>query len=136
MPAADTILLDTHALLWWQAASDRLSAGAHAAIRAAERVLISPVTCWEVSMLVAKGRIRLDRPTAQWVADLLAGPPVDIAPLSPAAAVAAGELDGFRGDPADRLIYATAATMDVPLVTKDDRLHSFAASHGGVEAVW
>ena len=136
MPAADAVLLDTHALLWWQAESERLSLGALAAIGAASRVLVSPITCWEVSMLVAKGRVALDRPVAQWVADLLAGPQVDATGLSPAMAVAAGQLDGFPGDPADRLIYATAATLGVPLVTKDDRLREFAAAQGDVEIVW
>ncbi len=136
MPAADAVLLDTHALLWWQAESDRLSRVALAAIRAADRVLVSPITCWEVAMLVGKGRVALDRPVEQWVSDLLAGSQVGAAELTPAVAVAAGQLDGFHGDPADRLIYATAAIRGVPLVTKDDRLRDFAAGRGDVEIRW
>src|SRR5690349_14871069 len=77
--------------------------------------MISPITCWEVAMLVEKGRVALDRPLARWVDDLVASE-VDVAELTPAIAAAAGVLDDFHGDPADRLIYATAAERGLPLI--------------------
>lgn len=43
---------------------------------------------------------------------------------------------GFHGDPADRLIYATAATDGLVLVTKDPRLADHAATQGDVRVVW
>ena len=55
------ILLDTHAVLWWQAGSERLSATARRTIAAAGTILVSPVSFWEIALLVAKGRIGLDR---------------------------------------------------------------------------
>lgn len=135
MPTADLVLVDTHVLLWWQAASDRLSVDARRLLAVA-RVLISPISCWEVAMLVTKGRVGLDRPVAQWVRDLLTTHTVDVAELTPDAAVLAGELEAFHGDPADRFIYATAATVGVPLITKDGRLRQFAMSRGDVHVVW
>jgi PIN domain nuclease of toxin-antitoxin system len=108
----DTVLLDTHALLWWQAGSGRLSRRALAAIRGAT-CQISPITCWEVATLVTKGRIALDRPVARWVADLVATE-VEVVDLTPSIAAAAGSLVDFHGDPADRLIYATAAARRIP----------------------
>ena len=132
---ADDVLLDTHALLWWQEGSEQLGAGALTAIDAAARILISPISCWEVAMLVAKGRVALDRPVVRWVDDLVSGT-VAIAELTPRIATAAGSLVDFHGDPADRLIYATAAEGRLTLVTKDRRLAARAATEGDVQVVW
>ena len=137
MSRRDAVLLDTHVLLWWQAESDRLSRTAAAAISGATNVLVSPISCWEVSMLMAKGRVALDRPVTTWVIDLLGeGGPAEVADLTPTVAAAAGQLSDLQGDPADRLIYATARTLGVPLVTKDQRLTDAAASDEAVAVVW
>lgn len=136
MPCSDGLLLDTHALLWWQAESDRLSGEARTAIVSAHRVLVSPITCWEVAMLVGRQRVALDRPTAAWVRDVLADDRIELAELSPAVAVAAAELPEFHGDPADRFLYATARLHHVPLVTKDELLQRYAAQDRAVTVVW
>lgn len=134
---AEGVLLDTHALLWWQAASDKLSSRARQAIEGATAVVISPISCWEVAMLVGKGRVALDRAVTTWVRDLVAAPDGPItAELTPLIAAEAGSLDGFHGDPADRLIYATARQSHMPLITKDLHLTEFAAEHGIVRTIW
>lgn len=132
------ILLDTHAVLWWKAGGDRLSPTAADAIAAADALLVSAISCWEVGMLVELGRIVLDREVPVWVAALLAEEPVRPVPLSAASATAAALLgrDGFHGDPADRFLYATAREHAVPLVTKDERITSFARRTGDVRIVW
>lgn len=135
MSSAETLLLDTHALLWWQAESGRLSTTAREHIAAARQLLVSPISCWEVAMLVEKGRVRLDRPTAAWVRDLLAGD-VDLAELTPAIAVAAAKLADFHGDLADRFLYATARTLGSGLVTQDRALHNYAEADRAVSVVW
>ena len=133
-----TPLLDTHVLLWWLSGGARLSAVASAAIDTAERVLISPISCWEIGMLARAGRIELDRPIASWIAMVFDDRRSGVAQLSPEAAGWAGALDDgrFPGDPADRLIYATALEHRIPLVTKDERLREFAAIAGDVHVVW
>ena len=136
MPTPERILLDTHALLWWQAESDRLSDTARAHIDAASTVFISPISCWEISMLVAKDRIRLDRPTTVWVNDLLADPSIHVAELTPTIAVDAGQLDDFHGDPADRLIYATSRATGGVLISKDRRLHDYSPPVAPVTVIW
>jgi PIN domain nuclease of toxin-antitoxin system len=136
MPRHDHVLLDTHALLWWQAGGARLSTAARATIDGAITCLVSPVTCWEVAMLVTKDRVGLDRPVQQWIHDLLAGPQVDLAELTAAVAVEAGSYRDMHGDPADRLLYATARALGVPMVTKDSSIREFAAEHRGVPVVW
>lgn len=131
------ILLDTHALLWWQAGGGRLSARAAREIARADSVLVSPVSCWEIATLLRKGRIRLDRGLHGWVRDLLAGEQMRVATLSPEAGTIAGSLDDeFPGDPADRLLWATASDLLVPLVTKDEAIRAFAARTRDVRVVW
>jgi PIN domain nuclease of toxin-antitoxin system len=132
-----TALLDTHVVLWWLAGGDRLSGPARSAIESAAQLFVSAISFWEVGTLERRGRISLDRPVRRWASDLLADPKVELAPLAPETAIWAGaELgDDFPGDPADRLIYATARSLRVPLVTKDERVRRFATG-GDVRVVW
>ncbi len=137
MPTGDagTVLLDTHVLLWWQAESDRLSKRAREQITTADRVLVSPVSCWEVAMLIDKQRVSLDRPTAVWVRDLFTSN-VSPADLTPGVAVAAAELVDFHGDPADRFIYATARSLDCPLISQDQAVRRYARKDRSVSVIW
>lgn len=124
----DEVLLDTHALLWWLQGQGRLSEPARLAIDEAVTVRISAISFWEVATLVAKGRTGLDRPTRAWTSDVLGMARVASVDVSPEVAVAAAELEGFHGDPADRIMVATALCDSVPLVTKDRRIRSWAQS--------
>lgn len=98
---------------------------------------MSPISCWEVSTLLTRGRVSLDRPVAAWVRDLLGeGGPAEAAELTPVVAAIAGQLTDLHGDPADRLIYATALDLGVPLITKDQRLADAAAGDDQVTVIW
>ncbi len=87
-------------------------------------------------MLVDKRRVQLDRPTATWVRDLFAQDGVAVADLTPDIAVGAAELPGFHGDPADRMIYATARSRQSTLITKDATLRHYAEAHGDCRVWW
>lgn len=87
-------------------------------------------------MLVQKGRVVLDRATATWTADVLHHERVEAADITPQIAVVAAELADFHGDPADRLLYATAMIRRVPFVTKDGSIHGYTADHPGVDLRW
>jgi len=132
----ESLLLDTHALLWWQAGSDLLSARARRLIDAAPRLFVSPISLAEIATMVGQGTVALDRPTQMWVHDLLADGIVSAAELTPTIAVAAAQLDEFTGDIADRIIYATAAHHQLSLVTKDPVLTDYANSNGDTVVVW
>ena len=142
MPSAERVLLDTHALLWWQAAPsdqarpERISVPAWERITAASCVLVSPISCWEVGMLAGRQRVRFDRPTAAWIADVLATGTIGVAELTPRIAIAAAELANFHGDPADRVLYATARALNVPLLSKDRLLYGYAETDPTVTVVW
>ncbi|MGH8897729.1 MAG: type II toxin-antitoxin system VapC family toxin [Egibacteraceae bacterium] len=132
------ILLDTHVVLWWQAGGDRLSRRAARELAKADAILISPISCWEVATLLAKGRIGLDRDIYTWIRDLFNVERITSASLSPQAAVGAALLGqkGFHGDPADRFLYATARELSVPLMTKDEQIREFADRSGDLQTVW
>ncbi len=134
--ASSAVLLDTHAVIWWQAESGQLSKTARKRIESASNRLVSSMTFWELVMLVEKRRIRLDRPTAAWVNDFLTTDRLAVAELSPAVAVAAAELVDFHGDPADRIIVASAIAAGVPLVTKDAKIRTWAKTSKGLATVW
>ena len=74
-------------------------------------------------MLAGRRRITLDRSTVDWIEDTLAEFAIELLPLTPAVGVKASELGSdFHGDPADRMIVATALQWNATLITKDDRI--------------
>lgn len=71
-------------------------------------------------MLHAKGRLTLDRPFDLWIREAAAAGVVDVVPLDIEVVVALNALPhSFHGDPADRLIVATARAQGIPLATHD-----------------
>ena len=131
------VLLDTHALLWWVGGSRYLSAKARKEISHADTLLVSPASCWEIAVLVRKQRLSLDRDLFDWVRATFLLERVDLAALTPSAAASAGLLGGaFGGDFVDRLLYATAREMAVPLITRDEAIQALALATGDVRTIW
>jgi PIN domain nuclease of toxin-antitoxin system len=120
------ILLDTHALVWWAVGDRRLSDPALRAIKAAVKaggVFTSAISVMEIATAVRRGRLTLSVPFEQWLADLRALPELRFEPVSAQIAALAGSFDGaMHGDPADRIIVATARALGARLVTADERL--------------
>jgi PIN domain nuclease of toxin-antitoxin system len=130
MPPA--VLLDTCAVIWL-ANGDPMAPEALAAIRhagRAEGVFVSPVSAWEVGMLsrprAKRAAVRFLPDPRTWFATVMAAPGIREARLTPAIAIDASWLPGeLHGDPADRLIVATARTLGVPVVTRDQRIIAY-----------
>ena len=126
-------IVDTHAWIWWMSDPARLGRGARRELEQTNRVGVPAICCVEVAALVARGRISLDRPPLDWLNDALAVRGVELMALSPAVAVRAVQLpETFPGDPADRLIVATALVEGAPVVTRDRRIRRAAV----VETIW
>jgi PIN domain nuclease of toxin-antitoxin system len=121
------ILLDTHVLVWLDEANPQLGAGAieriDTAFKAGE-VTVSAISFWEVGMLISKGRIRLDMDLLVWRQDFMEQGLIEL-PVTGAIGIRATGLDHFHGDPADRLIAATALQNSLTLVTADQRLLTY-----------
>ena len=115
------MLLDTHAVHWWSAEPHRLSDNATAAVESADELAVSAVTWYELAWLAHHGRIEVTGTIRAWL-DAIALH-VRTATVTPAIAGGAASLPAtFPGDPADRMIYATAVEHGWRLVTKDGRL--------------
>ncbi len=85
--------------------------------------LVAAISLWEVAMLEVRQRLVLTKPALQWVQDALAAPGLSLAPLSPEIAVDACRLPADPGgDPADRMIVATARQSGATIVTRDRRI--------------
>ena len=120
-------LLDTHILLWWLRADDRLSAGHRAALEAEvthQRPLaISVFTLWEIAMLASRGRMTVQGSLDRLIGDLETNPALSVLPLSARVVLDSLRLgEKFPRDPADHLIAATARTHGLTLVTADERI--------------
>jgi len=130
------IVLDTHVLVWWVSGSGRLSARAKRAIDRSARqgaVAASAITVLEIATAVRRGRLALGTQLDRWLADLRALPELQFVPVSADIAQLAGCFDDSTpGDPADRIIVATALALRAKLVTADERLRN--SSH--VTVVW
>ena len=122
------ILLDTHVLIWWtNGEQDRLSNTAIAAIEAEEQQrLVSAISCWEVAMLVDRGRLGLSVDVERWLHLVASIPKLQLLPLSPTVAVASTRLPGtFHADPADRFLVAQARDLNIPLMTADSKIRAY-----------
>lgn len=118
-----TVLLDTHVVQWWSAEPDRLSPAATRTLTAADQLAVAAISWFELAWLAARQRIVVTMPVRTWLDELAAE--VRTVTVTPAIADTAVGLPGsFPGDPADRLIYATALELGCQLVTKDRRLRS------------
>lgn len=120
-------VLDTHVWIWLMEGDEQQLSG-----KARRRIIdagnegklhISAITLWEVSLLEAKGRLRLGRDCLSWMLEALSAPGISLVALSPEIAVECNHLPGlFHGDPADRIIVASARHLSATVVTKDERI--------------
>ena len=125
------ILLDTHAWVWWLSRDRKLKATAKKAIAEAPAVGISPISIYEVCNAVRRDRLEFAIPLDRWLT-LALGSGVVVLPIEPSIAALAGSMDWPHGDPADRLLVATAKHHGIPLVTADKTIRESER----VEVVW
>lgn len=118
------LLLDTHVWLWWLLGQPELPARDRDALDALAAAGTPPglsaISIWEAQMLAAKGRLELRAPLTHWLPIAAAPETVTLLPLDVAVVLALDDLPaGFHGDPADRIVVATARAHSLPLATRD-----------------
>ena len=132
------VLLDTHAWVWLVEGREGLAPpGVDLMERASEESLlrVSVISVWEVGVLEAKGRLRFNMECLDWIDQALGLPGMSLMPLTPTICVRSTRLPGdLHGDPADRLIVATARELGATLVTRDTRVLRYAET-GNLTAV-
>ena len=118
------ILLDTYVLVWVDEGSQRVGAKSRRLIDDAlheDALGLSAISFWEVAELVHKGRVQLKLDLADWRRELLEYGLEEI-PVTGSIGIQVSGLENFHGDPADRLIIATALERRATLVTADERM--------------
>lgn len=129
-------LLDTHTWLWWATGDARLSRRAKASVTDAARrtdLWLSMISIWEIAKKVEKGQLAFDRPLVAWLDAATSLDGLRLWELTPPILVESCRLPGdFHGDPADRMIVASARHHGAVLVTKDERIRRY--EH--VETFW
>ena len=127
-----TVLLDTHALLWWLTDDPRLSPVARRTIADESiRVLASAASAWEIATKHRLGKLGLAASIVQRYPALIEAEGFDPLPISVAHALHAGSYPQDHRDPFDRVLAAQAELEKVPLVTSDPAMSRF-----GVDVLW
>ena len=132
------LLLDTCAAIWISN-EEPISSQVLAAIRRTrdedEAIYVSPITAWEIGLLVARGRINLLMPPQRWFVRLLQAPGLRLSEMPPELLIASSFLPGTPPrDPADRIFAATAREHGYVLVTRDRPLLDY-AEQGHIQAL-
>jgi PIN domain nuclease of toxin-antitoxin system len=95
------------------------------ALPSQQRPSLSDISLWETALLVAKGRLILQEELESWLSVAASPAVVKRCPITPAIVAEMNRLPkNFHQDPADRLIVATARTLQIPLATKDRKILS------------
>jgi PIN domain nuclease of toxin-antitoxin system len=117
------LLLDTHIWLWSLLAPERLT---HRVLDALQQLgnecWLSPVSVWELLVLVEKKRLFLHTDVEKWIVEAMVRSPMQEAPLTYDVALETRRIRLPHADPADRFIAATARVFELVLVTADTRL--------------
>ena len=119
------IVLDTQAMLFDSLSPSRLSARARKAIEsgcANFELACSDISLWEIAMAIARGRVKPGMDATQYLNDSIALRGIRVLPITAEIAVLSQSDVFSHGDPADRLIAATACFHRAALVTSDARL--------------
>lgn len=121
-----TILLDTHVWLWLMMGNEKLSNSFKKAVDRNienESILISAISLWELGMLVEKKRIELEMDCLDWVEQALENRGINLMPITPRIAIQSTRLpEEIHGDPADKILIATAHEHNAVLVTHDQKI--------------
>jgi PIN domain nuclease of toxin-antitoxin system len=119
----EVIVLDTHAAIWLT--TDRgLGRQSQRIVDKAlseDRLAISAISFWGLAMLTAKGRLRSLKPASERRGELIAAGVREL-PVSGEIAILAAEIENLNGEPADRIIAATAIAHEAILLTADEKL--------------
>lgn len=130
------LILDTHVLVWLDEGSPRLGEKALQTIDgalASGRLGVASISFWEIAMLVRKNRLNIRMELDVWRMELVENGLREI-PFKGSTAIRAGQLVGFHGDPADRMIVATALERGASLMTADKKILDWDPLHQKLDA--
>lgn len=121
-----SVLLDTHAFLWFITADPRLSAPARQVLSTGgNQVLLSLASVWEIAIKVAIGRLPLPLPLDTFIPEQLRINRIELLPISLEHTYEVARLPLHHRDPFDRLLIAQAIRESIPVVSADEAFDSY-----------
>lgn len=125
-------LLDTHVACWAVLDADRISTNTRKIIEEAlsvEKLAIADISLWEIAMLIQRRRLIVSLPLQQWIQQVVESLQLQVIPMTSQIVGDSVQLpENFHADPADQLIVATARCMNATLITRDEKILSWAKS--------
>src|ERR1700719_3876225 len=119
------LLVDTHIWIWNHLEPWKISSEVNGILAASENELwLSPVSIWELVVLIERKRVELDKDLHDWVEQSKRELMLREVPLTWEVASELRFTILAQRDPADRFLVATARIYDFTLVTADERLVS------------
>lgn len=138
MARTSDLLLDTCAAIWMAQGAFLEPVALEAMTRASEQrrpLRLSVITAWELGFLARSGKAAMAAAPQAVFQAFLDLPGVQAQPLTAEILIDSSLLPGqVHGDPADRILIATARALDLTIVTRDRNILTY-AEQGHVRAL-
>lgn len=120
-----SLLLDTHAFIWWASAPEKLPAALLQRLMGDEPLLLSIASLWEMQIKIRLGKLSLHQPLRRVVEEQQAANGIRLLPIEPRHLWALDGLPAAHGDPFDRLLIAQAHCDELILVSRDQAFDAY-----------
>ena len=132
------LLFDTCTVIWTgigESIDENAVSEINQIYHSGQRIYVSLFSAWELGLLVARSRLKLERPVTDWFEEYVTKSRISIAELTPNILINSSFLPGTPPtDPVDRIIIATARAMNLTIVTRDRSILRYAVD-GHVRAL-
>jgi PIN domain nuclease of toxin-antitoxin system len=127
-----TLLLDTHAFLWFDWGDPLLSRKARSLIEdEANQILVSVASIWEIAIKVRTGKLSLVSSLEDFLVEHLDGNDIELLGIERRHCVRLAELPMHHRDPFDRMLVAQSQVESIPLISTDSLFDAY-----GVTRLW
>lgn len=121
-----TLLLDTHAFLWFCQGDASLSVHAKSLIEdPGNRKLLSVASCWEIAIKAGLGKLKLGEGSRDYISGALDRTGFELLPISLAHATAVEQLPMHHKDPFDRLLITQVMADGLEIVSVDQQFDAY-----------
>jgi PIN domain nuclease of toxin-antitoxin system len=122
----EMIVLDTHIWYWWiNEEYSRFPNSWLAQIENADKIVVSPVSCFEIALANQRGKLELPCDVNAWLEQALEPSGVELLPMTAAISARAVYLSPIHKDPFDRIIIASALEYHAQLASIDDNFPKY-----------
>jgi len=116
-------LFDTHAFLWWDMQSARLSPAALAVCQdLSNELVLSIVSVWEIQIKQQLGKLQLSAPLREVIEKQQSTNGIELLPIELPHILGLSELPDHHKDPFDRLLISQANAEQLTLIAVTRRL--------------